>query len=204
MENKKVKTKATALAICAVLLVSFSGVVSAITQSVSDISRDEDEKSKGWYYKPPYPNYAPSGMPDFDQKQDEGGTPDFPVYWNYCGPTAVANCFWWIDSKYADPTGTPGDGKDTFPLVRDYNEPVPLNPGPNTDDHAFDNVNDVLTSPPPTAGAPPALPPFPEVPETGAELGERLAWCMDLDGMRTGDPHLGVLLMMWKSVSIRG
>ncbi len=24
----------------------------------------------GWYWKPSYPNYAPSGMPDFDQKQD--------------------------------------------------------------------------------------------------------------------------------------
>jgi hypothetical protein len=24
-----------------------------------------------WYKKPPYPNYAPSGVPDFDQKQDQ-------------------------------------------------------------------------------------------------------------------------------------
>ena len=65
------------------------------------------------------PDYAPSGMPDFDQKQD---------YWlnfvteqpTFCGPTAMANCFWWWDSKFNVPPGTVGDGSDQFPLVRDY------------------------------------------------------------------------------------
>jgi len=117
---------------------------------------------KGWYWKPPYPNYAPhepGGMPDFDQRQDawktiepgENGvidsTPvgdDFynpsenrivpgpnchletdPIgddytAWAFCGPVAVANCFWWFDSKYADENGTPGDGEDNFSLVEDY------------------------------------------------------------------------------------
>jgi uncharacterized repeat protein (TIGR01451 family) len=120
-----------------------------------------------WYFKPGYPNYAPSGMPDFDQQQDAWqainagpngvvdsiaigddvqisptGTPvgpyrkviapgpncalesapvnDDQLVWVFCGPTAVANCFWWFDSKYADPAGTSGDGNDMFPLVRDY------------------------------------------------------------------------------------
>ena len=46
-----------------------------------------------WYWKPDRPDQdhpAPSGMPDFDQNQDQ---------WQaYCGPTAVANCLWWYDA----------------------------------------------------------------------------------------------------------
>ena len=42
-----------------------------------------------WYFKPATSG-APSGIPDFDQKQD--------AWQAYCGPTAVANCFWWYDS----------------------------------------------------------------------------------------------------------
>ncbi|MFW6120155.1 MAG: hypothetical protein ACOC80_04570 [Petrotogales bacterium] len=117
---------------------------------------------RGWYWKPPYDNYAPhtpGGMPDFDQKQDQwkaigpgpngviDSTPagddyhnsaenrivpgpnckletapagDDIAYWCFCGAVAVANCFWWFDSKYADPDGIPGDGQDEFPLVEDY------------------------------------------------------------------------------------
>ena len=109
--------------------------------------------TEGWYYKPPYPNYAPSGMPDFDQNQNG---------WKaYCGPTAVANCFWWFDSKYANPKGTPGDGKDIFPLVVDYDAKPPI-PGPNTDDHNFNNVDNLKTPP-----------------DTNGELIERLAVCMN-------------------------
>jgi len=113
-----------------------------------------------WYWKPPYPNYAPhfpGGMPDFDEKQDQwqridpgsnGILESVPVgddinngfniapglnchldsiplgddvvVWAFCGPTAVANCLWWFDSKYADPLGFPGDGLDMFPMVEDY------------------------------------------------------------------------------------
>ena len=114
---------------------------------------------RGWYWKPSYPNYAPSGMPDFDEKQDQwkaiepgpdGIIQSLPsgddifnptenciapgldctlqtvpagddvAVWAFCGPVAVANCFWWFDSKYATPTGTPGDGEDNFALVADY------------------------------------------------------------------------------------
>jgi len=114
---------------------------------------------RGWYWKPSYPNYAPSGMPDFDEKQDQwkaiepgsdGVIQSLPAgddifnptenciapgldchlqtvpagddvaVWAFCGPVAVANCFWWFDSKYATPTGTPGDGEDNFALVADY------------------------------------------------------------------------------------
>jgi hypothetical protein len=47
----------------------------------------------GWYWKPDRPDQdhpAPSGMPDFDQNQDD--------WVAYCGPTAVANCLWWFDA----------------------------------------------------------------------------------------------------------
>lgn len=131
-------------------------------------------ENTGWYYKPGYPNYAPSGMPDFDQKQDawkaiEPGpngvidsiasgddyynseenrivpgnncrletTPagDDVAVWAFCGPTAVANCLWWFDSKYADPNGVPGDGKDKFDLVKDYGV---------GDDHLAANVPELI------------------------------------------------------------
>jgi hypothetical protein len=52
-------------------------------------------------------------------------------FWNYCLLVSIANCFWWIDSKYENPNGFPGDGEDIFPLVEDYGA---------GDDHAFDNV----------------------------------------------------------------
>jgi hypothetical protein len=42
-----------------------------------------------WYWKPDT-THAPSGMPDFDQNQDD--------WESYCGPTAVANCLWWYDA----------------------------------------------------------------------------------------------------------
>jgi hypothetical protein len=42
-----------------------------------------------WYWKQSRKN-APSGMPDFDQNQDD--------WESYCGPTAVANCLWWFDA----------------------------------------------------------------------------------------------------------
>ncbi len=128
----------------------------------------------GWYWKPSYPNYAPSGMPDFSQKQDQwktifpgvngtlDSTPagddvissdglriapgpnctlettpagDDVVKYSFCSPTAVANCLWWFDSKYADPKGKPGDGKDNFTLVQNYTV---------GDDHSKANVPELI------------------------------------------------------------
>jgi len=155
-------------------------------------------KDPEWVFKNEYDNHAPSGMPDFDQKQDNW---ENAGQWSFCGPTAVANCLWWFDSKYANQTGTPGDGWDNFSLVRDYNETPPLNPGPNWDDHAFDNVNDLGTVWP-AAGAPPALPPFtpgpqPQPPLTvprWGELVERLAWYVNTDGVKSGN-HSGTKVL---------
>jgi hypothetical protein len=122
-------------------------------------SPNETQTSRAWYYKPDYPNYAPSGVPDFDQQQnnwqkisagpngtidsiisgddiynaamnliapgpncqlESSASGDDLVEWAFCGPVAVANCLWWYDSQFADPTGFPGDGNDTFALVEDY------------------------------------------------------------------------------------
>jgi hypothetical protein len=44
------------------------------------------ECDTGWYWKADRVN-APSGMPDFNQNQDE--------WVAYCGPVAAANCLWW-------------------------------------------------------------------------------------------------------------
>ena len=44
-----------------------------------------------WYYLPSYPNYSPSGLPDFDQRQNSTWKRGF--IWSFCGPVALANIF---------------------------------------------------------------------------------------------------------------
>jgi parallel beta-helix repeat protein len=117
----------------------------------------------GWANSSAFPNYAPSGMPDFDQRQAPwmtlnagvNGAMDSPpvgddflvnptpgpfmiciapgpnhildtppagddtMEFAYCGPAAAANALWWLDSKFADHSGVPGDGNDTHNLVKD-------------------------------------------------------------------------------------
>jgi hypothetical protein len=148
-------------------------------------------ETPGWYWKDPYQDYAPSGMPDIDQRQDTWVKSE-TEQWTFCGPCAVANCFQWFDSKYNVPSGSPGDGQDQFPLVRDYlDELMPL---VGYDDHDPWNVDNIATlwgagvgTPPPTAQ--PFVPgpqvPGGELPPWG-ELVERLAWQFDTDGIRTG------------------
>ena len=145
------------------------------------------------YWKPPYDDYAPSGMPDISQMQalwvkDPTGAHTF------CGPCAVANCFQWFDSKYNQfVPGAPGDGFDMFPLVRDYLDGLPPLVGPFQDDHDPYNMDHPATpwmyggttAPPPTpqpfipGPQPPGMPPW-------GELVERLAWYFNTDGVKTG------------------
>jgi len=145
------------------------------------------------YWKPPYEDYAPSGMPDLSQWQDqwyklETEQPTF------CGPVAVANCFKWFDSKYNVPPGVPGDGMDMFPLVRQYIDGIGGMLGP-WDDHDPWNMDHAQTPwqfgatppPPPTLPqpfVPGAQPPGPMPP--WGELVERLAWYFNTDGVQTG------------------
>jgi len=108
------------------------------------------------YWKENYIDYAPSGVPDFDQRQDKWnatctGKGPVPPFWSWCAPTAVANSLWWMDSRYESSTTPPPTIKDTFPLVTSYKA--------NIDDHDPANV-----------------PPF----------IEHLSYLMDTDGRRTG------------------
>ena len=84
-----------------------------------------------WFMKPSFPDYAPSGMPDFDQRQ--GGTYlwQYMGQWSHCGPVAVANSLWWLDSEFEVSTTPPPAIVDNFPLVRAYGA---------WDDHATANV----------------------------------------------------------------
>jgi hypothetical protein len=96
------------------------------------IARDEDHAvdidalAINWYgnfqvfepYDPPppppfkkaeWPNYAPSGMPDFSQ---------YHVQWppTWCGPTAVADSLWWFDSEMeCDRDRTAGQNSEIEP-----------------------------------------------------------------------------------------
>jgi hypothetical protein len=85
-----------------------------------------------FYWKDGFCDYAPSGMPDFDQRQDKWN--DSTGAWSYCGPTAAANSLWWLDSKFepAQPPVSPQTPSDGFPLVSSYI--------PGIDDHDPANV----------------------------------------------------------------
>ncbi len=103
------------------------------------------------YYKSPYVDYAPNGMPDFDQKQNSwyiGLPPN--QQWTHCGPAALANCLWWFDSKFEpaplDPRPFyPGPGNppanDGYPLVASYDPTVG-----GWDDHDTNNVMPLVDS----------------------------------------------------------
>jgi hypothetical protein len=147
------------------------------------------------YWKPPYQDYAPSGMPDLSQMQavwvkDPTGAHTF------CGPCAVANCFQWFDSKYNQAApGFPGDGFDMFPLVRDYLDALPPLVGPFQDDHDPNNMDHPATpwlfggTPAPPATPQPFIPGFQNPPQPmvpWGELVERLAWYFNTDGVKTG------------------
>jgi hypothetical protein len=64
-------------------------------------------------------DYAPSGMPDFDQRQDQWVNPR-SQNWSYCGPLAVANCLWWFDSKFEPNPVSPPAISDHYRLVESY------------------------------------------------------------------------------------
>lgn len=147
-----------------------------------------------WWWELSCQDYAPSGMPDFDQKQDNWINNQTGQF-TFSAPAAVANSFWWLDSKFNRPPGSMGDGMDQFPLVRDYLDN--LSPYTNYDDHDLSNVDHPAT---PWSGVgPPSATPQPFIPGSqtpGAvgswgELIERLAWQMDTDGRRTGGSHIG-------------
>lgn len=113
------------------------------------------------YVKPSFPDYAPSGMPDFDEKQDNWG-PGYPggaAFYTWCGPVATANALWWLDSEYESIVNlspvAPPTISDHFALVPAFS---------NWDDHDPRNV---------------------------APFVPLLASLMDTDGMISKDMHVG-------------
>jgi len=95
--------------------------------------------SPGWYWKPGnWTDYAPSGMPDFDQKQDNWTHPPVGGNWTYCGPVAVANSLWWFDSKNEPNPQPPSTISDHYNLVTNFSHPW--------DDHNASNVMPLVSN----------------------------------------------------------
>jgi hypothetical protein len=118
----------------------------SVTATVTDLNHNTSEFGFGLavtsssttdtceYYKAAYADYAPAGVPDFDQKQDNwfimAGQPAIQQ-WTHCGPVALANCLWWFDSKFEVCTTPPPAICDNYPLVRAFGA---------WDDHSPSNV----------------------------------------------------------------
>ena len=113
-----------------------------------------------------YRDYAPNGVPDFDQRQGEWRHPQ-TGQWTYDAAAAVANSFWWFDARFERSPYSPPFITDTYPLVQSY--------GP-WDDHDPRNVN------------------APDSPDSSYQLIEDLAYRMDVDGQRTGVLHRGATI----------
>jgi hypothetical protein len=140
-------------------LIKTIAVISLLSLLVTLPTLTVTKVSASWFLKPSYPDYAPSGVPDFDEKQVGWGPG--PGIYTWCGPVAVANSLWWLDSEYEsifNPAPVPPPVmSDAFPLVSSYNPQV-------WDDHDPQNVDPLVRN---------------------------LAFLMDTDGQQSGDGHLG-------------
>ena len=93
------------------------------TSPAWSVTAEEYAPPDPWYWKPAQTDYAPSGVPDFDQRQ--GGTyiwQDMWQQWSHCGPVAVANSLWWLDSEFEPNPIPPPVINDGFPLVQTYGQ----------------------------------------------------------------------------------
>lgn len=80
-------------------------------------------------------DYAPSGMPDFDQKQVDWYDGAAPDVWTHCGPVAVADVLWWLDSLCEPGSVAPPEVSDGHALVSSFGA---------WDDHDAQNVVPVV------------------------------------------------------------
>lgn len=86
----------------------------------------------GWHWVGASGNpvdYAPSGMPDLDQKQ--GDWKGASGAWTYSGPVALANVLWWMDSRQEKGVAGPPVRADSVSAVTAYGD---------WDDHDARNV----------------------------------------------------------------
>jgi len=141
----KTKLMIESIFIATILLtVCFLTVVSYRSAQIIERTSNDTSISDDWYYLPAFPNYAPSGLPDFSQKQQDDWK-DLIGQQAFCGSVCLADILWWFDSKHETQSGYAGDGNDTYPLVQDYHAPGMPIPGLNSDDHNYNNVNDNQT-----------------------------------------------------------
>lgn len=90
----------------------------------------------GWTWKSgDFIDYSLSGMPDFDQRQDQWE--DSQGYWSYCGPVAEANSLWWLDSEFEPSPIAPPTINDNYPFVQSYL-------AGQRDDHDTSNVGSLV------------------------------------------------------------
>jgi len=112
--------RTTTILLVGALIAMALGMAFALAADTSQRTSNIPGSTNDWYYKPGFIDYCPTGMPDFDQKQDFTWPPD--GHWDpgYCGPVAVANCFWWFDSKFEPNPIPPPTYNDGYPLVQTY------------------------------------------------------------------------------------
>lgn len=79
---------------------------------------------------------SPSGVPDFDQKQNQPAWSD-GINPTHCGPVAVANGLWWFDSRLDGINIPPPTVSDGYPLVTPYG---------GWDDHDPQNVEPLVSA----------------------------------------------------------
>jgi hypothetical protein len=106
--------------VVSLLLMSFV-LFSSFTLLTRNIAGPVAAQPGTMYWKPSFKDYALSGVPDFDQRQ--GGTylwKDQFGAWSHCGPVAVANSLWWLDSEFEPHPVAPPTVNDGFPLVQSY------------------------------------------------------------------------------------
>jgi len=83
--------------------------------------------SASFCWKANWPDYAPNGVPDFDQAPYLSGTSGFVAD----GPAAAANSLWWYDSQFETGGTPPPAVSDSYALVQAYG---------SWDDHDSRNV----------------------------------------------------------------
>jgi hypothetical protein len=110
--------------------------VSVIIEAATPTATPTSTEFPGMCCQVGYPDYAPVGVPDFDQRQ--AGWTNLLGDWSYDGPVAVANAFWWLDSKYETNTEPPPAVIDSYDLIGAAH-------GADWDDHDPRNVPLVIS-----------------------------------------------------------